>query len=432
MKLTALIVGILALLGLIGGGASLAFLKMSGPPRSEFRTATVERGSLQATVTATGTIEPEDVIDVGAQVAGQIRSFGPDLDDSGKSIDFRSRVDVNTPLAQLDDSLYAAQVDQAKANVQRAEADMTQLKARLNQAEREWTRARKLGPNKGVLSEVEYDTAEANFETAKSALAVGEASIAQAKAGLKQAEVNLGYCTIRSPVKGEIVDRRVNIGQTVVAGLNAPSLFLIAKDLKRLEVWASVNEADIGSIHQGQRVCFTVDAHPGEVFQGEVKQIRLNAQMTQNVVTYPVVVRTDNSDGRLLPYETANLRFEVGTRENVLIVPNAALRWRPLAHQIDPQFRDAPRQSGGVKVLGKPADKDRINQGTIWVRSDKFVKPIKVRTGLSDGTATEITSEDLQEGSEIIVGTASTASSNGSDLNNPLAAPMYQKKNKTQ
>src|SRR5262249_12654673 len=154
-------------------------------------------------------------------------------------------------------------------------------------------------------------------------------TLSRSEAMLREAQVNLGYTQIRSPVDGVIVDRRVNVGQTVVAGLNAPSLFLIAKDLTKLQVWASVNEADIGNIHAGQSVRFTVDAYPKETFVGQVAQIRLNASMTQNVVTYTVVISTDNSQGKLLPYMTANLQFEVDRRHDVLLVPNAALRWKP-------------------------------------------------------------------------------------------------------
>src|SRR5207249_3200763 len=172
------------------------------------------------------------------------------------------------------------------------------------------------------------------YETSKSALAVGEASVAQARAALQQAEINLGYTTIRSPVKGVIVDRRVNVGQTVVASLNAPSLFLIAKDLTRMQIWASVNEADIGQIHAGQAVRFSVDAFPHQTFRGDVAQIRLNANMTQNVVTYTVVVNTDNTNGKLLPYMTANLNFELSQRNDVLLVSNSALRWRPQIQQV--------------------------------------------------------------------------------------------------
>ena len=286
-----------------------------------FRTVAVERGDLLATINATGTIEPEEVIDIGAQVAGQIVRFGKDP--RGKTIDFGSPVEQDTVLAQIDESVYKAQVESAQAqvkqaqaglesanaqvavadaNVKQAEANLVQMKAKLHQADRDWSRAQKLGPTK-ALADVDYDSAEATYLTSKSALAVGEAAVAQtkaafkdaqanvakaeatvaaAKATLSNAEINLRYCTIKSPVKGVIVDRRVNIGQTVVSSLNAPSLFLLAKDLKRLQVWSSVNEADIGNIKPGQAVTFTVDAFPDRSFTGVVApdQPRLNASIS--------------------------------------------------------------------------------------------------------------------------------------------------------
>ena len=182
-----------------------------------------------------------------------------------------------------------------------------------------------------VLAKANYSAAVANCGAAEANVSVVRASIDQAQAALTLAETNLGYTIIKSPVQGVIIDRRVNIGQTVVASLNAPSLFLIAKDLARMQVWASVNEADIGRIRNrpDMPVRFTVDAYPGEMFRGTVDQVRLNATMTQNVVTYTVVVATDNMDLRLMPYLTANLQFEVEERQNVLQVPAAALRWRP-------------------------------------------------------------------------------------------------------
>ena len=179
---------------------------------------------------------------------------------------------------------------------------------------------RKLLP-KQAIAETDYDTVMANYKAASANVAVGKATIRQDKAALRTAETNLGYTTIASPVRGVIIDRRVNIGQTVVASLNAPSLFLIAKDLRRMQVWASVNEADIGHIHVGMPVQFTVDAYPGQTFRGSVTQIRMNATMTQNVVTYTVVVTTDNSDGKLLPYLTANVQFEMERGRGVCWCP---------------------------------------------------------------------------------------------------------------
>jgi HlyD family secretion protein len=212
---------------------------------------------------------------------------------------------------------------------------------------------------KNAIAQADYDTAFAACEVAKANVKVGEAAIEQAKATLAQSQINLGYCNITSPVKGTIIDRRVNVGQTVVSNLSASSMFLLAKDLSRLQVWASVNEADIGRIQPGVKVHFTVDAYPNETFIGEVQQVRLNATMTQNVVTYTVVVTTENKEielppdkaasrdlpsstgprYKLLPYMTANLLFEIERHEDVLKVPNAALRWKPRPQQIAPDVR---------------------------------------------------------------------------------------------
>lgn len=450
-----------------------------------FRTVQVERGDLLATINATGTIEPEEVIDIGAQIVGQILSFGHDPRDSddpdtrfkkdpkykGRLIDFGSPVEKGTVLAHIDDSLYKAQVDQADANLKQAEAalvsanaevdvadanekqaeaNLEQLNAKLYQAERDWKRAEKLGPTK-ALADVDYDTAQATYLTSKAAVAVGRAAVAQSKAALEDAKANVGkaeaavgsakaalataqtnlrYCTITSPVKGVIVDRRVNIGQTVVSSLNAPSLFLLAKDLKRLQVWASVNEADIGNVKPGQAVTFTVDAFPDRVFKGVVAadQPRLNASMTQNVVTYTVVVNTDNSDGTLLPYLTANVQFEVSRHSHALLVPNAALRWRPTAQQVAPEARDEFIRSQRRKTAPgeKPiagAEKERHDRGTLWVEDNGFVKPAKVRIGLSDGLQTEIVKGDIQESGNVVVGEARANVENGTS--NPFAPKLF-------
>jgi HlyD family secretion protein len=189
-----------------------------------------------------------------------------------------------------------------------------------------------------------------------------------------------------------IIDRRVNIGQTVVSSLNAPSLFLIAKDLGRMQVWVSVNEADIGSIHAGQPVTFTVDAYSGQVFHGVVNKVRLNAAMTQNVVTYTVEVTTENPDGKLLPYLTANAKFEVQHDSDVLVVPNAALRWSPQPEQVV----EGARAAGG-------ADSAR-RMGTLWVTEGTRVRPLPVHVGPSDGTVTEVRGDGVQEGLQVVIG----------------------------
>jgi HlyD family secretion protein len=398
------------------GSAGLWYMGSGQVTTTTFRTTTVERGNLLASVTATGTLEPVEAIDVGAQVAGQIKSFGTDPD--GKPIDFGSIVEPGTILAKLDDSIYLSQVGQARANVLKAEADLGQLRAKLNKAERDWNRIRRLMTSKGVVADAEHDLAQSDLETAKASLQVGEAAVAQAREVLKQAETNLSYTTIRSPVKGVILDRRVNVGQTVVASLNAPSLFLIATDLSKLQIWASVNEADIGQIHPGQQVRFTVDAFPGDNFSGVVSQIRLNAMMTMNVVTYTVVVDTDNSNRKLLPYMTANLQFLIGERRDVLLVPNSALRWRPQRQQVAEDARDdydrhVRRKSASTSSTARPTE-----QHLVWVPAEKnLVRPVLVRVGLSDGTTTEITGGDLAEGQAVVIGLSIAATPADNSIN---------------
>ena len=396
------------------------FLDRGKAKSTAFRTIPVKQGDLISTISASGVVEPEEVVDVGAQVAGRIVAFGKDS--VGRNVDYGSTVEEGMVLARIDEALYAfdvatakAQLGYSKTGLLRAEADLIQLQAKLYQTERDWNRAKKLGPS-DALSQADYDAAQSAYEMARANVEVGKATIAQGResvalseAGLGKAQQNLDYCTIRSPVKGVIVDRRVNIGQTVVASLNAPSLFLIAKDLRRLQVWISVNEADIGSIRVGQQVTFTVDAYPGQTFNGEVGKIRLNANMTQNVVTYTVEVITDNADGKLMPYLTANAKFLVAQRGNVLMVPNAALRWSPKLEQIDPDSRKhsghKPASPTNEGASGKTVG------GVVWGLAGDFVKPFQVSIGPTDGSMTEIQSEEIREGMPVVLGEKSSKNS---------------------
>jgi HlyD family secretion protein len=387
--------------------------------KSSFVSAAIKRGSVASTIAAAGTIEPVEVVDVGAQVAGQITAFGTDK--SGKPIDYRSVVAAGDVLAKIDDSLYTADLAVAKAQLERdkagelsAQANLDQTKAKLALAEADWKRMQTLRSTK-VASRSDYDTAESNYNVAKANIGVAEAAVAQAKANTLQsqptvdkAKRNLDFCTIRSPVNGVIIDRRVNIGQTVVASLNTPSLFLIAKDLTKLQIWVAVNEAEVGRIKPGTPAMFTCDAFPGREFRGAVGKVRLNAAMTENVVTYTVEVDTENPDQILLPYLTANVRFILANESNALLVPNAALRWMPSSlAEVAPWYRaNAP--------VGDPASdasekKGNSVEGTIWLKTGRFVRPMQVKIGPADAANTVVSAADLREGQLVVTSETATA-----------------------
>jgi HlyD family secretion protein len=364
------------------------------PP--SFRTAPVKRGDLLSTISATGTVEPEEVVNVGAQVSGLIVAFGEDVHSPSKVTDYCSVVEKDAVLARIDPTAYEAALEQVDATLQQSEANLVQLEAKGRKAEGDWKRAQSLRA-KNAITDSDLDSYRTDYESAAANVLVGRATVRQSKASVKTARTNLGYCAIKSPVRGTIIDRRVNIGQTVVASLNAPSLFLIAKDLKRMQVWASVNEADIGRIHIQMPVRFTVDAHGSDVFDGTVTQIRMNAQMTQNVVTYTVVATTDNSGGKLLPYLTANVQFELDKKSSVLLVPNGALRWTPETEQIEPALRGA--SSANTTVTPKNS------AGRLWVLDESgLVRPLDVTVGSTDGTTTEVGGDRLQEGLHVVIG----------------------------
>src|SRR6266576_4455566 len=385
-------------------------------PRSSFRVAAVKGGDLMATITATGTIEPVEVVDVGAQVAGQIISFGKDKD--GKAIDYGSTVEEGTVLAQIDDSVYGAdvalaraQLEQDKAGEVSATANLEQAKAKAVQADADWQRAQKLGPQGAIAPQATdsfkagYDIGKANVNVAEAALTQSKATSVKSEATLNKAQRNLDFCTIKSPVKGVIIDRRVNIGQTVVASLNAPSLFLIAKDLTKMQIWAAVNEADVGKIIAGTPVTFTCDTFPGREFNGTVGKVRLNATMTQNVVMYTVEVNTENPGHLLLPYLTANVRFLVAGETNALLVPNAALRWVPSSlAQVSPEARSwkpADPEAHSPVSNSKRSKQDKTptaRGGTVWLKDGEFIRPIEVKTGASDGANTAVASDILRDG----------------------------------
>jgi HlyD family secretion protein len=378
---------------LAAGGGGYWYWNAGQEARYTCTTVPVSRGQLVTSVTATGTLEPEELVDVGAQIAGMVKEIGQDPAGSGRPISHGTQVEAGTVLARLDDVLFKTRVNQARANLQRAQAEREQAEARRRQADRDLDRAGRLRLGRAISTQ-EHETTLSNQETARANLAAAVSNVAQARANLEEAIANLGYTTICSPVRGVVIDRRVNVGQTVVASLNTPSLFLIARDLSRMQIWASVNEADINRIRIGQRARFTVSGLPGDEFVGQVAEIRLNASMVSNVVIYTVTVAVDNSSGRLLPYQTARVQFEIDRRQDVLLVPNAALRWIPRPEQVVPEAR-ADLAAGG--------DDKRDAHGIVWVVSGDFVRPLRVRLGITDGTRTEISSAELEAGSEVVI-----------------------------
>jgi len=458
----AVLVG-LAVLALGGAGWGVWQWQASGNESGGFRTEKVTRGRVAALINASGTVVPEEVVDVGAQVAGKIVEFGPEMDSngnpiSGRVVDYRSRVKKGASLAVIDKSLYAPDVDVAKADVSSARADLAvaeadvlktkadleAARAKLEQASRDLDRGRRM--RNGSIAQQELDALNQAYLTARAGVPSNEAAVLKAEktvkraeavleraqASLERAETNLRYCDIISPVDGVIIDRRVNIGQTVVASLNAPSLFLIAKDLKRMQVWVSVNEADVGQIKVGDTAHFKVDAFPREVFSGKVSQIRLNASMTQNVVTYTVVVDTKNDNERLLPYLTANLQFNVGEKKDVLLVPNSALRYRPAVEKVHPDYRDAYAATRNRKAKVNELKLGTLQKvkGTVWVESEGFLKPVRLTLGLTDGNVTEVESVDqgvLNDGTAVVSGEKQKNAQTGS---NPFAVKLFGKKDK--
>ena len=385
-----------------------------------FQYETLDKTDVVRTISATGTVEPEELINVGAQVNGRIMKFGTDID--GKTVDYGSKVRKGDVLALIDDVIYKSELQQAQASRAQAEAAILNAEATIKEcaakeilAKNEWERAKSLSEKK-IMSGSESDSAKATYFASVAQSAKAQASLAQAKAQLANAEAvlvkaerNLEYCSIVSPVDGIIIDRRVSIGQTVVSNQTASSMFLVAKDFKKMQVWVSVNEADIGAIKPGMAVRFSCDAFPKETFEGTVHRIRLNATLSSNVVTYIVEVNAPNDNMRLLPYLTANVKFIRGERKNVLAVSNAILRFQPPAQYID-------------KSVQIPEVKP-YREALLYVERTKGkLTPVKVRIGMNNGALAEIITEELKEGDKIVsrIDVVSAHGAAQSDLKNPF------------
>jgi HlyD family secretion protein len=358
--------------------AGLFFYLSQGNNGPKFKTQTVARGDIRATVTATGTMNAVTTVLVGTQVSGTIKTL---------YVDFNSPVKKGQILAQIDPSTFQAQVDQAKANLLAARANVQKAEASVTDTKRTLERNKTLFA-RNLIAKSDADTAETNFLSAEAQLSASKAAVAQTKAALDFAETNLRYTKIISPVDGTVISRNVDVGQTVAASFQTPTLFNIAQDLTRMQIDTSVDEADIGKIRVDQPVEFSVDAYPEITFKGKVSEVR-NAPITvQNVVTYDVVVRVDNPELKLKPGMTANVSIILDEKKGVLRVPNAALRFRPAERSVE-----ATPQKGSADQKGS----------AVWVLENGKPKRIKVTTGIGDGNYTELVSGELKEGDAVIV-----------------------------
>lgn len=362
--------------------ASVAAYYRAGGSDNEvqYTTASVTRGDVVESVDATGTLQAVTTVQVGTQVSGTIKAL---------HADFNSVVKKGQVIAELEPSLFQAQVDQARASLARLQADVENAKVQINDTQVKLARARELAKQQ-LIAQSDLDTATTAAQQAQAALKSAEAQVQQGRATLNQAVVNLEHSIIRAPIDGVVISRNVDVGQTVAASMQAPTLFVIANDLTHMQVNASVDESDIGKVKAGEPVVFTVDAYPDERFTGTVSQVRLQPMTSSNVVSYITLIDVPNPDLKLKPGMTATVTMQVARAEDALRVPNAALRFRGSAQH--------PR---------------------IWVLQDGDLHPVQVQPGVTDGSTTALAGDPLPEGSLVVTGQTggpAAARSNGSPL----------------
>lgn len=402
---------ILAALLLLGGGL-YAVSRNRDPKGPKYETVKIDRGSIVAKVTATGTLSALVTVQVGSQVSGRLAWVG---------VDFNSVVKKGQVIARIDPQLYGAAVEQARANLAAAQGNLARSEAQAEDANRQAERALQLA-NEKLVSFAERDTAQANAKAAAAQVLASRGSLAQAKAAVNQAQINLDLTTITSPVSGVVISRSVDVGQTVAASLQAPTLFTIAEDLRKMQVDTSVAEADVGKLKDGMPVTFQVDAYPGVKWKGVVRQIRNSPQTVQSVVTYDAVIDVENPELKLKPGMTANVSFVYAEKDDVLRIPNAALRYK---HADAPKReRPAANADGGVGADGKTGRRDRDskprdeNSKTVWVLAATGPESKRIKLGITDGSFTEVL-EGIDEGTAVISEAVQSGSGSG-----PTRSPM--------
>ena len=418
---------ILALLVIV---VAVSAFRLTRKAEADYFTSKVEKGDIRQVIEATGTINPVTSVQVGSQVSGMISKL---------YVDFNSKVTKGEIIAEIDPKLFEGALLQAQADQQNAQALLAAAKANvakdqatLQQNKLDYERAVGL-QRQGVMSQQQLDQAKATYDAItaqvgsdRAAIQQAEAQVAQKSASLKVAQTNLDYTIIRAPINGTVVNRSIDIGQTVAASLQAPTLFTIALDLTKMQVYAKTDEGDVGQIQTGQKVDFQVDAFPKEVFHGVVFQVRMNATSIQNVVTYDTIVNFDNPELKLFPGMTAYVSIPVAAVADVVKIPNAALRYKPdlpadkvqelynkYGITIAPTAPASPpaKQSGASgkdRAVPKPRTTNSSDTAVIWkLLPDKSLRPVQVHIGLTDHTYTALTAGDLQPGDELVTGATS-------------------------
>ena len=390
---------IIGLIVVIALGVVLFFVFKHKDGKQKYITDKITRGDIKSTVSATGTVNAVTTVQVGTQVSGTIQKL---------FVDFNSPVKKGQLLAQIDPAIFDAQVGQARANLLSAKANLEKSQVMLRDTKTTLER-NKILYAKNFIAKSDLDTSETNYLSAIAQIKVAEAQIQQTQAALDSSSINLKYSKILSPVNGTVISRNIDIGQTVAASFQTPTLFTIAQDLTKMQIDTSVDESDIGKVKAGQKAAFTVDAYPESTFNGEVSVVRNAPINVSNVVTYNAVIIVDNTDLKLKPGMTANVSVETEIKQSVLRVPNAALRFKPATAAATPDQKAAK----GSKGPG------------VWILENNKPKNVKIKTGISDSNYTEVTSGELTEGQQII-----TDSSNGTKKNDPApgaGAPRFMR-----
>ena len=418
------IVAIVVLTGL----SALAMYSRRSESAPAVQTDVVSRGSIVSVISATGTLEAVETVQVGTQVSGTVQTL---------AADFNSIVKKGQVLARLDPSVIQADIERNRANVAGAEADVERIQVAVADATTKLTRAQELF-NRQLVAASELDAARLAKNTSEAQLKSALAQVKQARATLAQSEVNLQKTVITSPINGIVISRAVDVGQTVAASLQAPTLFTIAADLTHMQLKASIDESDLGGIRDGQPVMFRVDAYPTDTFTGTVKQVRLNPVIESNVVTYAAMIAAENPALKLKPGMTASLTIETARRDGVLRVPSVALRYKPsaavLAALAQPSDAGARRTAG--EPVGTSGGATSVNQSPaapaanksprsqLWIYDGERMSPVSVTVGASDSTFTEIVAGDLHEGDRVVTQAAmpgaTTSARPAASTSNPL------------